>query len=90
MVNVLANDGRGLLIGFYVKNRFAPTKGENTMCIEINGIGGLFAQMVLFRPMMAVIGPKKTISFAITVNLVRFLRDHAVSCQILPETSLNE
>jgi hypothetical protein len=26
MVNVLANDGRGLLIGFYVKNRFAPTK----------------------------------------------------------------
>ena len=22
MVNVLANDGRGLLIGFYVKNRF--------------------------------------------------------------------
>lgn len=31
MVNVLANDGRGLLVGFYVKNRFAPTKAENTM-----------------------------------------------------------
>lgn len=69
----MANDGRGLLVGFYVKNRFAPTKAENTMQIEINGIGGLFAQMVLFRPMMAVVGPKHTIMFAITVNFLYFL-----------------
>jgi hypothetical protein len=31
------------------------------------------AQMVLFRPMMQHIGPKNTITFAITVNLVFFV-----------------
>ena len=43
------------------------------MCIEINGIGGLFAQMVLFRPMMSIIGPKMTITFAISVNMIFFI-----------------